>query len=231
MSWRHDWPAYRPRPKRAKLGSDRLDALHADTRRFVARSPLLAELVRTVECTRGRIYLWRDEGDLMARLTPLSATEILLESPSGNGWSEHARSPLPKALAAVERDKHGYFHGLGHLAKKATKRKTVTGALTGTDPAAVQRQLRDLGVPLRVIAEPAHWYAMRREPTTVGVDAKRGRVLVRFEAFGPFGTFGGTCLYALRDGTWGCYTIKPSASTSIKSAETWLAKRDWEDWG
>ncbi len=58
-----------------------------------------------------------------------------------------------------------------------------------------------------------------------------GRVLVRFDALGPFGTFGGTCLYALRDSESGCYTIKQSASTSIASTETWLTKRDWEHWG
>lgn len=121
MSWRHDWPAYRPRPKRAKLGRDDLDALDAKTRRFVERSPLLAELVRTVECTRGRLYLWRDDGNLMARLTPLSATEILLQSPYGNGWTKHARTTLSKVLATIERDTRGSFHGLGHLIAKAPR--------------------------------------------------------------------------------------------------------------
>ena len=33
------------------------------------------------------------------------------------------------------------------------------------------------------------------------------------------------------DDEWGCYTIKPSASETIAMAETWLNKRDWEDWG
>ncbi|MCP5069863.1 MAG: hypothetical protein GY946_25125 [bacterium] len=41
----------------------------------------------------------------------------------------------------------------------------------------------------------------------------------------------GTCLYALKGGDWGYYTIKPSASETVASAETWLSKRDWEDWG
>ena len=40
-----------------------------------------------------------------------------------------------------------------------------------------------------------------------------------------------TCLYALTDGEWSCYTIKPSASETIATAETWIKKRDWEDWG
>lgn len=38
-------------------------------------------------------------------------------------------------------------------------------------------------------------------------------------------------LYALRDGEWGCYTIRPNASETISSAEKWLDKRDWNDWG
>ena len=40
-----------------------------------------------------------------------------------------------------------------------------------------------------------------------------------------------TCLYALKDGEWGCHAIKPSASATIATAEAWLDKRDWEDWG
>jgi hypothetical protein len=56
-------------------------------------------------------------------------------------------------------------------------------------------------------------------------------VLVRFAANGISGSFHGTCLYALRDGEWGFYTIKLMASETISSAEKWLDKRDWEDWG
>lgn len=63
-----------------------------------------------------------------------------------------------------------------------------------------------------------------------GQDTK-DRVLVRFAAYGMSGSFHGTCLYALTDGEWGCHTIKPSASETIATAETWLNKRDWEDWG
>lgn len=29
----------------------------------------------------------------------------------------------------------------------------------------------------------------------------------------------------------GCYTIKPSTSETIATAEAWLDKREWEDWG
>lgn len=38
-------------------------------------------------------------------------------------------------------------------------------------------------------------------------------------------------VYALKDGEWGCYTIKPNASETIATAESWLEKREWEDWG
>jgi hypothetical protein len=43
--------------------------------------------------------------------------------------------------------------------------------------------------------------------------------------------FGGTCLYACRDGRWGAYRIRPSESRDIASAEAWLAKRKWRQWG
>jgi hypothetical protein len=72
---------------------------------------------------------------------------------------------------------------------------------------------------------------MHRKPSIVETDSDRKRVLVRFEAIGMHGTFHGTCLYANIDGEWDCYTIKPSESASIVSAEAWLVKRKWEDWG
>jgi hypothetical protein len=57
-------------------------------------------------------------------------------------------------------------------------------------------------------------------------------VLVRFTATSWSGeTFGGTCLYLKRGERWGAYTIKPNQSQDIATAETWLAKRNWESWG
>lgn len=41
----------------------------------------------------------------------------------------------------------------------------------------------------------------------------------------------GACLYALKGGEWGCYTIKPSAAETFATAEGWLDKRDCEGWG
>jgi len=82
-----------------------------------------------------------------------------------------------------------------------------------------------------VLAEPRHWYVKHRKPAIIESDKARGRVLVEFSQFGSFGSFGGACLYARVEGEWGCYTVRPSESGSIASAEAWLVKRGWEDWG
>ena len=57
------------------------------------------------------------------------------------------------------------------------------------------------------------------------------RALVRFGARSWSGEgFGGTCLYAYREGRWEAYRIRPSESRDIGSAEAWLAKRKWKQW-
>jgi hypothetical protein len=223
MGWRSNrWPAYRPRPKVAKLSTSELERFHASASRFVARSAVLKDLVAEVQLARGRVYFWRGEDDLMARVTPLSRQTLLLEAPRRNGWSEHKRGSARAVLGALERDIYGTFHGLGALARRRKK----------DGERSVQEILHaDYGVPLSVLAEPRYWYSMHRTPTLVETDRARERALVRFGAFGPSGSFHGTCLYARVDGTWGCFTIKPSASASIASAEAWLLKRDWQDWG
>jgi hypothetical protein len=71
-----------------------------------------------------------------------------------------------------------------------------------------------------------------RRPTIVEGNQERTRVLMRFGAMSSSGeSFGGTCLYACRDGNWGAYQIKPSESRDITSAEAWLVKRKWRQWG
>lgn len=162
----------------------------------------------------------------MARITPLSGELMLLESPYGAAFTEHARATLPRILAAIERDPRGTLHGLGSLvlSKSASRGKRVVAR-------TAQQELRDgFEIPLRVIAEPREWHAMRRAPTIVERNLVHGRVLVQFTAVGIFGGFGGTCLYALRDGMWACYRIRPSASASIAEAERWMTKRGWEEW-
>jgi hypothetical protein len=221
MGWRdRGWTPYQARPKVAKLSPEQLTRLRDTAVRFVERSKVLSELVERVELTRGRVYLWRDETDPMARITPRSSVTFLLEAQRGNGWSEHARGTLRVVLGALERDRFGGFHGLGALAKKPK----------AGDASVLATLHHTFGVPLAIVAEPREWHALGRQPEIAEHDAKRARVLVRFSAIGPFGSFGGTCLYARRDGEWGCYVIKPSAAASLVSAEAWLDKRSWQGW-
>ena len=69
-----------------------------------------------------------------------------------------------------------------------------------------------------------------REPKIVESSKDKKRVLANFSAIGPFGEFGGSCLYAERDGSWDAYTLRPSESGSIAKAVAWLVKRKWEAW-
>lgn len=157
----------------------------------------------------------------MARITPLGPRSMLLESPRGDSWREHKRGLLATVLEHVEGDTRGTFHGLGSLLAKER----------GSEP-SIQWILRhDLEIPIRVLAEPEYWYSMHRKPVIAEIGEANDRVLVRFVAYGMSGAFHGTCLYALVDGEWGCYTIKPNASETIGAAERWLDEREWEDWG
>jgi hypothetical protein len=189
--------------------------------KFVEESALLGELLDDVQLARGRLYLWREPDDLMARITPLGPRSMLLESPRGHSWTEHKRGQLGTVLKVLEGDTRGTFHGLGSL---------VAQQGGGKAPAQVILH-RDIKIPVRVLAEPRYWYSRHRRPAIAEVNAAQDRVLVRFAAYGISGSFHGTCLYALRDGEWGCYTIKPMVSESISSAEKWLDQRHWEDWG
>ena len=224
MGRRHGgWPERVPRPKAAKLSKDELQRLQARAKKYLEESTILRELVGEVQLARGRIYLWRDRefDDLMARITPLGPRSMLLETPLRNSWTEHKRGQLATILKYAESDKKGTFHGLGSLiAKKG-----------GTKPSAQAELHQDLGIPIPVLAEPGYWYSMHRKPSIAEISDSKDRALVRFVAFGMSGSFHGTCLYAFKDGEWGCYTIKPSASESIATAEAWLDKREWEDWG
>jgi hypothetical protein len=74
------------------------------------------------------------------------------------------------------------------------------------------------------------WYSYHRVPQIMEANKDRTRVLVRFTAANMSGSFGGTCLYAQRDGSWGAYPIRPSESQSIATAEAWLVKRKWDGW-
>jgi hypothetical protein len=216
-----DWGERPPRPKVAKLSREALERLHARAVKQVAESVILCELVSHVQLARGRLYLWCEPEDLMARITPLSDRKMLLEAPRGSSWTEAGRGMLKTMLKALESDRLGTFHGLGVLARPDRDK----------DPAAQEVLHRELGIPIRVLAEPRYWYAMHRAPVIVEINEAKDRALVEFVASTFTGSFGGTCLYARRDGVWGCYVVRPNASDSIATAEAWLVKRDWESWG
>jgi hypothetical protein len=105
-------------------------------------------------------------------------------------------------------------------------------AETGVDCSAQEALFHHFGLPLHVLVEPAEWYSYHRKPTIVEGSEDRTRVLVRFGAMSSSGeSFGGTCLYACREGNWAAYRIRPSESRDITTAEAWLVKRKWKQWG
>ena len=222
MRWQdRDWPERPPRPKAAKLPRETLERFHTHAVEFVEKSVVLGELLENVQLARGRLYFWLQPKDLMARITPFGPRSMLLEAPYGNSWTEKKRGQLSTVLKALEGDTLGTFHGLGSLVKEPRDGKP-------TAPVVLHREV---GIPVPVLAEPGYWYSMHRKPAIAEISNRKDRVLVRFVTHRLSGSFHGTCLYALRDGEWGCYTIKPSASENISSAEQWLDKRNWEDWG
>ena len=73
MRWCHrHWPQRTARPKKARLSPEALQRLHARAERFVKESAILWELLDDVQLAQGRLYLWRQPEDLMARITPLA---------------------------------------------------------------------------------------------------------------------------------------------------------------
>ena len=126
-------------------------------------------------------------------------------------------------MKLIASDTWGTFHGVGALdealrtAGKGLVRLPVEreGGLrfvyaeTGAACSAQEALFHYFGLPLEVIVEPSEWYAYHRKPTLVEASQDRTRVLVRFAAMSSSGEgFGGTCLYACREGQWGAYRIQ-----------------------
>jgi hypothetical protein len=221
----------------------------------ITTSPVLKGLGLQVRSQRGRFYLERPlgEGDTAGveawgRVTPLAdSADLLLEQEHRKGsWSGIARGSARKLIKTIASDTKGTFHGLGLLDKALrqageglerlpVKRKGKTKfvyARTDDECSAQEALFHYFGLPLQVLVEPSEWYSYHRKPTIVESSMDRSRVLVRFGAMSSSGeSFGGTCLYACRDGEWGAYRIKPSESRDIASAEAWLVKRKWNQWG
>jgi hypothetical protein len=158
-------------------------------------------------------------------------------------WSEIARGSAQKVMNAVANDTSGSFHGLGILNKslrkagkglqqQVQKRGNLKFVYSDTGEACTTQEVlfHYYGVPIDVIVEPRIWYRYHRKPHIVEDSEDRQRVLVVFSASSLSGSFGGTCLYICRDGKWGAFTIKPSESGNIASAEVWLTKRKWREW-
>jgi len=221
MGWRDkgSWGEYRPRPKAAKLPAEDLERLHAKADKFVEESVILRDLLQSVQLARGRLYFWNEPEDLMARITPLGPKSMLLEAPRRDSWTEVKRGAMHVVLRALQSDKKGTFHGLGVLLEE-----------NHDEPPAQVILHRELGIPVRVVAEPRYWYAMHRTPRVAEISEATDRALVHFSSRGLSGSFHGTCLYARRDGEWDCYGVRPNKSDSIAMAEAWLEKRDWEGW-
>ena len=255
MRWRQRWPERIPRPKAMLLTGKESSTILAALTESIAASPVLYYLGVQVRAQRGRFYLERkvseddedSEVEILARITPLAAAKgvFLLETENRSGsWSEEAKGTAQKVIRAVASDTEGTFHGLGSidkslrksgkgltrmLVKKLNKNKFVyseTGAVCSVQEALFHY----FGLPLEVIAEPSEWYSYHREPEIVESSKVKKRVLVRFSAIGSFGEFGGSCLYAERDSSWDAYTLRPSESRDIATAEAWLVKRKWEAW-
>jgi hypothetical protein len=256
MRYRQRWPERTPRPQARTLPDEEKTKLLAMMTKEVAASPVLSGLGVKVRLQRGRFHLEQPltEGDpteivALGRITPLADSEadLLLESEYREGkWSEIARGSARKLIRAIASDTKGKFHGLGSLdkvlrkASKGLERLPVTlrgktkfvYAETGIECSVQEALFHYFGLPLRMIAEPSEWYSYHREPKIVEASKDRTRVLVRFTAESlSGGEFGGTCLYACRDGQWGAYPIKPSESRAIATAEAWLVKRKWRSWG
>ena len=244
MRWRRNWSERPPRPKVRRLPAEEQKQLLAKMTKEIARSPVLSGFGVQVRLLRGRFYVERPTPsgvEIWGRITPL-ADELLLEV-ERRSWNEVARGSAQKLIKVIAGDARGTFHGLGsldHSLRKAgqgltrlsmkVKDNKFIYAETGEGCTVQEALFHYFGLPIEVIAEPAVWYSYHRTPRIVECAEDGTRVLVRFTAMSLSGSFGGTCLYAQRDGAWGAYPIRPSESGSIASAETWLVKRKWQAW-
>ncbi len=244
MRWRRDWSERPTRPKVRRLAADEQEQLLTEMTREIARSPILSGFGLRVRFLRGRFYLERltSEGTkVWGRITPVE-DDLLLEV-EHRSWNKVATGSARKLIKTIAGDSRGTFHGLGSLDSSLRKagqgltRLPMTwkdNTFVSTDSeqtCSVQEVLfHFFGLPIEIIAQPAVWYSYHRTPHIVAFAEDRTRVLVRFSAVSLSGSFGGTCLYAQRDGCWGAYPIRPSMSDSIATAEAWLVKRKWQAW-
>jgi hypothetical protein len=239
MRWRRrNQPEREARPEARTLSDEEKEKLLTAMVGEVAASPVLAGLGLRVRSQRGRFYLERPfgEGDAVGvetwgRITPLADSADLLEQERRKGnWSEIDKGSARKLIQAIASDAKGTFHGLGSLDKalrragKGLERLPVKPegntkflySETGEVCSAQEALFHHFGLPLHVLVEPSEWYSYHRKPMIVEASEDHTRVLVRFGAEGRSGeSFGGTCLYACREGRWDAYRLRPSESRDI----------------
>ena len=252
MRWRRQWREREPRPQVRRLSEDQKKRFLRIFNEGISSSPVLTALSIRVRTLRGRFYFERvwneDEADIetVGRVTPLvSPATLLLEvERSKNDWFEVKRGSARKLIETIAEDTRGTFHGLGALDQSLKTEKGRGGrrevemredlrflyTKTGEECTVQETLYHYFGVPIEVIAEPQVWYWYHRRPQIVEVSEDRQKVLVEFLAMSLRGSFGGRCLYTIKDKAWGAFIIRPNQSGSIPLAMSWLEKRKWRGW-
>ena len=255
MSWNRQWPDRVPRPKVRTLSRDELEQILTAFQNEIELSPVLSSLKITVRVLRGRFYfekVWQFSGEqpvteILGRVTPLENEheELLLEVEKRSGnWYTVAQGSALQVIQKITQDTQGTFHGLGDLDKSLRKTGGSQNRIkvqmkedgrfvyadTGKTCAFHETLFHFFGIPIHVIAEPRQWYIYHRQPSIIEVSADRAHILVEFNASGISGAFSGRCLYALVEGEWAVFMIKPNQSGDIGTAVEWLSKREWQGW-
>ena len=256
MGWGQRWPEREARPKARRLTETEKQEILATLKKGITASPVLSGFGVQVRAQRGRFYIERQRQaqdsepytEVWGRITPLAGAkkELLLERPYRKGsWSEVTRGQAAKLVKAIAGDTRGTFHGLvpstrasanwvkgREVAGEHTKAGANSSMRTPARNAACRRHCSITSAcPSRLLPSPRAGIRITGGRWIVEASKDRTRVLVWFRAKSMSGeSFGGTCLYLQRDGQWGAYTIKPSESRTIASAEAWLVKRKWQTW-
>lgn len=252
MGWRGrrgGWPERPSRPKVKRLSAEEKNRILSTLENKIGSSPVLCALNIRVRSLRGRFYFERVWTDTMietiGRATPLEKQRItlLLEVERGRGgWYRITEGGPKKIVEAIANDDKGTFHGLGALdrnLRQSNERQSVemdddlTFRYSDTHESCTTQEalFHFFGLPINVIAEPKGWYKYHRKPGIIETSGDRTKILVRFSSMSAYGSFEGICLYAIIDGKWDAFTIRPNQSRNIKSAMAWLEKRNWKDWG
>ena len=255
MSWKRQWPERMLRPKVRCLSSEERQRLLNVFKKEIELSPVLSSLRFAVRALRGRFYFEkvlqdfseRPTTEIIGRVTPLESTEkeFLLEVEKQLGsWYTVIQGTEIDVIHKILQDTQGTFHGLGDLDTSLRKTGGSQNRLevrmledgrfvyadTGKTCTFHETLFHFFYIPINVIAEPRQWYIYHREPHIIEVSVDRTRILVEFIANGFSGVFSGICLYALVDGKWRAFTIKPNQSRDIDTAVEWLMKREWQEW-